>query len=256
MSQTERRVLIAGASGETGKELLSVLRPTEMTIRAMTRSYAAVDSLERLGADEVIVGDLFDSADAVRAVDGCDIVYCAVGTPPSIRHTIGGKLVDRTGVMNLITAGIAFDIEHVVLQSAIGVGRSKAGMPLPGRLLLHGSLRAKRDAETALRRSGLGYTIIRPGRLTDGPPRGDVLVGEGGDSVSGSISRADVAQLMATAPFTPDVRNRTLEVVTRDGVRGTPTNLIEVEWNAELIGLDRGSIQSASQSSTGSRFQS
>ena len=232
---TTDRVLVAGASGATGHELLSVLRPTDLTVRATTRSYANVDTLERLGADEVIVADFFESADAVAAVDGCDIVYCALGAPPGIRHTVGGKLVDRTGVINLVTAAVAADLSYFVLQSAIGVGDSKAGLSLPARLLLRGSLRAKQDAETALRRSGLGYTIVRPGELTNAPPSDEPVVGEGGDSVSGSIPRADVARLMAAAPFTPAARNRTFEVVCRGGLEATPRNLVDVDWKFDRL---------------------
>ncbi|MFC4246640.1 NAD(P)H-binding protein [Natribaculum luteum] len=246
MASTPERVLIAGASGDTGQEVLSVLRPTELTIRATTRSHATVDTLERLGADEVAVVDFFESADAVRAVEDCDIVLCTLGSPPGIRHTLGGKLVDRTGVINLVTAAVSADVSHFVLESAIGVGSSTAGMPIPGRLLLWGSLRAKRDAETSLRRSGLGYTVIRPGRLTNDPPSGEVLVGEGGDTVSGSISRADVARVMAVAPFTPEARNRTFEVVSRDGLRGSPKNLVAIDWEYERLGIEveHGRVQS------------
>ncbi|AGB32772.1 3-beta hydroxysteroid dehydrogenase/isomerase family protein [Natrinema pellirubrum DSM 15624] len=234
------RVLVAGASGATGEELLSVLRPTDLTVRATTRSYGNVDTLERHGADEVIVADFFDSGDAVAAVEDCDLVCCALGTPPGLRHTIGTKLVDRTGVINLITAAVAADVSYFVFQSAIGVGDSKAGLSLPARLLLRSSLRAKRDAETTLRRSGLGYTIVRPGRLTDDPPSGDVVVGQGGDSVTGSIPRADVARIMAAAPFTPDARNRTFEIVSRDGLSGTPHHRVDVDWADDILTARHG----------------
>ena len=233
------RVLVAGASGGTGTELLSVLRPTDLTVRATTRSYANVETLERHGADEVAVADFFEPRDVVSAVEGCDIVYCALGTPPSYRHAIGGKLVDRTGVINLVTASLATDVAHFVHESAIGVGSSKAGLPLPARLLVRGSLRAKQDAEAALRRSGLPYTIVRPGKLTNAPPRDDLVVGEGGDSVAGSIPRADVARLMAAAPFTPDARDRTFEVVSRAGLSDTPRHLVDVDWAFERIEADR-----------------
>lgn len=237
--ESSERVLVAGASGETGTELLAVLRPTDLTVRATTRSYANVEQLERLGADEVAVVDFFEPADAVTAVEGCDIVCCALGTPPSYRHTVGGKLVDRTGVSNLLTAAVSEDVSHFVYQSAIGVGSSKPGLPLPARLIIRGSLRAKRDAETAIRRSGIEYTILRPGKLTNEPPNGEVVVGEGGDSVSGSISRADVARIMAAAPFTPDARNHTFEIVSRSGLSGPPKRMVDVDWAFDRINADR-----------------
>ncbi|GAB7018033.1 SDR family oxidoreductase [Halostagnicola bangensis] len=239
MSSTGDRVLIVGASGETGRELLSVFRPTDLQVRATTRSYANVDELERLGADEVVVADLFEPADAVRAVQDCDIVCCAVGTPPSIRHVIGGKLVDRTGVINLVTASIGADVTHFVFQSAIGVGSSRKRMPRLGRLAIRATLAAKQDAESAIRQSGLGYTIVRPGKLTNEPPRNDVLVGEGGDTLYGTIPRGDVAQIMASSAFTPEARNRTLEVVARDGLAGTPKNLVEIPWQFDRLDTEQ-----------------
>ncbi|MFC6717056.1 NAD(P)H-binding protein [Natrialbaceae archaeon GCM10025810] len=238
MTSTTERALVAGGSGDTGRELLAVLGPTDLEVRATTRSYANVDELERLGADEVAVVDFFESTAAVRAVEGVDYVFSTLGTSPGPRHVLGGRLVDRTGVINLITAAVAEGVDHVALQSAIGVGTSRARMPLPARLLVRGTLRAKGDAETALRRSGLGYTVFRPGRLTNGPPSGEVLVGEGGDSVWGSIPRGDVARLMAAAPFSPDARNRTFEVVSRDGLSGSPRNLVDVPWERGRIGTE------------------
>lgn len=238
MVATGERVLVAGAGGDTGRELLSILRPTDLTVRATTRSYAKTDSLKRLGADEVAVVDFFESADAVRAVENCDLVLCTLGTPPGPRHVLGGKLVDRTGVINLVTAAVGAKVSHFVYLSAIGVGNSRARLPRLARLLIRGTLRAKQDAEASLRRSGLGYTIVRPGRLTNEPPSDEILVGEGGDTLHGTIPRADVARVMAAAPFTPEARNRTLEVVSRDGLRSSPSGLAEVAWDYDRIGIE------------------
>jgi uncharacterized protein YbjT (DUF2867 family) len=241
--ESQERVLIAGASGDTGTELLAVLRPTDLTVRATTRSYRNIERLRRLGADEVVVADFFKSGDAVAAVEDCEYVCCALGTPPSYRHTVGGKLVDRTGVSNLLTAAVSEGVSHFVHQSAIGVGSSKEGLPLPARLLIRGSLKAKRDAETAIRRSGIDYTIVRPGKLTNEPPNGQIIVGEGGDSVTGSIARADVARVMAAAPFTPDARNRTLEIVSRDGLSESPKRVVEIDWAFDRINADPDQVR-------------
>lgn len=222
-------VLVAGASGKTGRELLNLLRPTELSVHAMTRDPEKVDQLERLGADEVVVGDLLEQADADRAVSGADAVLCAVGTKPGL-GALTGEFVDGQGVINLTDAATEEGVEHLVFESSLGVGDAKAGMPLPARLLIGPILRAKDRSESYLRGSGLPYTILRPGMLTDGAPSGEVVVGEGGDSVSGRISRVDVARLMVASLFTPEAENRTFEVASRDGLRGTPTNIIQMTW--------------------------
>ncbi|WP_256393646.1 NAD(P)-binding oxidoreductase [Natronoarchaeum rubrum] len=230
MSAPIERALVAGASGGTGREILTQLRNAGVLVRAMTRSAETELELKRRGADEVVVGDLLEPADAVRAVEDCDAVFCAVGTGPSPRHLLGGDLVDRTGVANLLTAAVAEGVDRFVYESAIGVGNSAPGMPLPFRLAIRATLAAKDASENALRASGLTYTIVRPGRLTDDRATGDVLVGRGGDTVAGSIPRADVARLMVAAPFTPDARNETFEVVSREGLRGDADGLIDVDW--------------------------
>lgn len=227
---TIETVLVAGASGRTGRELLNLLRTTELSVRAMTRDPEKVGRLARLGADEVIVGDLLHLADANRAVAGVDAVLCAVGTKPGL-GALTGEFVDGQGVINLVDAARGPGVERFVFESSLGVGDAKAGLPLPARLLVGPILRAKGEAEEHLRESGLTYTILRPGMLTDDPPTGEVVVGEGGDSVSGRIPRADVARLMIAAPFTPDAGNRTFEIASREGLRGTPENAIRMTWD-------------------------
>lgn len=222
-------VLVAGASGGTGRELLSRLRPTDLRVKATTRDPERIDALDRLGADEVVVGDLLQQPDADRAAAGVDAVLCAVGTRPGL-EALTGAFVDGKGVINLVDAALEAGVEHFVFESSLGVGTARRGLPLPARVAIRPILRAKSRAETHLRQSGLSYTILRPGRLTDDPPTGAVVVGEGGDSVTGSVPRADIARLMVAAPFTAEAENRTFEAVSREGLRGTPSNVVAITW--------------------------
>lgn len=223
-------VLVAGASGGTGRQILRALANTDYTVRALTRSESKESRLRELGADEVVVGDLLDAATASNAVKGCDAVLCAVGTPPGIADFLGEEVVDGEGVVNLVNAAVAADVERFVLESSIGVGDSREMMPAPLRFVLYRRLVAKNHAEAWLRSSGIDYTIVRPGGLTDDPPTDEVFVGEGGTTVSGRISRADVARLMVAALDTPESTNRTFEVVARDGSRGSSRGLVDIDW--------------------------
>lgn len=223
-------VLVAGASGGTGRRLLAHLADTDLHVRALTRSCPNIAHLEDLGADEVLVGDLLDPADAAEAVRGCDAVLCAVGSRPGLGDLLGDPVVDGAGVINLVNAAVAADVDTFVLETAIGVGDSRDRMPTVFRLILWRYLAAKNRAEAWLRSSGLTYTIFRPGQLTDGSGTGDVLVGEGGATVSGSISRDDVARLMIAALSTPEAVNRTFEVVSHGGARGSVRGLVDIDW--------------------------
>lgn len=228
-------VLVAGASGKTGRELLDELRGTDLRVKALTRSPDTADTLRRLGADEVVIGDLLQQADADRAVADADAVLCAVGTRPSPGALVG-ELVDGKGVIDLVDAAREAGVEHFVFESSLGVGDAKPGLPLPARLAIKPILDAKDASETHLRESGLSYTILRPGRLTNDPPSGEIVVGEGGDSVAGAIPRADVARVMVASLFTPEAENRTFEIVSRSGLRGTPENVVSITWTEPNTG--------------------
>lgn len=226
-------VLVTGASGRTGREILRELSDTSFHVRALTRSAANRESLREAGADEVVIGDLLDQSAAWRAVEGCDAILFAAGSSLSTGLLRPSQVVDGDGVLNLVEAAGRENVDAFVFQSSIGVGDSRLGMPLWARLIvLRWTVREKERAEQALRDSGLDYVVIRPGWLTDDPATGDLLITEGGGSMTGSVPRADVASLMVAALSTPDALNRTYEVVARDTVkRFDPSRRATIEWN-------------------------
>ncbi|KAH7299769.1 hypothetical protein KP509_24G028300 [Ceratopteris richardii] len=73
-------------------------------------------------------------------------------------------------------------------------------------------LKAKQAGEAALRNSGLGYTIIRPGPLQDEPGGQRALVFDQGNRISQGISYADVADICVKALHNPAARNRSFDV--------------------------------------------
>lgn len=226
------RVLVAGASGATGRELLQELSGRDVTVRAMTRSAEKRDLLERLGADEVVIGDLLEPTDANRVVEDVDAILCAVGSRPKEWLT-SRHVVDGNGIVNLIDAAANEGVRHFVMESAIGVGDSAERLPTPFRYLLFRPLKGKDKAERYLRHSGLRYTVVRPGGLTNDPPSGALVVCEGGDTVTGRVPRADVAHLMVAALYTPAASGRTFEVVSEDGTRGEATGVVSIDWRLE-----------------------
>ena len=232
-------VLVAGASGGTGRRVLDVLSETDLRVRALTTSPEKRDDLRELGADEVVVGDLLEDGAAARAVeegreDGpvpgtVDAVLCAVGSTVK-QVLLADRLVDGPGVVTLARASAHAGVDRFVFQSAIGVGNSRERAPLPYRLPISRTLEAKGRAEDVLRELEFAHTTVRPGMLTNGPERRDAVVAEGGDTVFGMISRADVARLMVAALGTPEAENRTFEVVSDRWTWGEQSGLVEIEW--------------------------
>ena len=71
---------------------------------------------------------------------------------------------------------------------------------------------AKHDADLAVEASGLNYTIVRPGGLTDDAGVGLVTLGDTVDR--GSISREDVAAVIVAALYDPRTIGHAWELVT------------------------------------------
>ena len=208
-------VLLAGATGDTGRRVLERLSRTPYRVRALARRERERDRLRRRGADAVVVGDLLDPGDAARVAEDVDAVISCVGsTPWSVLSADEDDLVDGRGNVQLLDAAVAAGATRFVLTSSLGVGEDRGSwMARAFRLAIPKVLRAKHRAETAVRDSGLTYTILRPGVLTGGSPSGDVQVARVGAGLWGTVPRADVARLLVASLATPAAANRTLEVV-------------------------------------------
>lgn len=213
-------VLVAGASGGTGREILRLADSRVPTVRALSRDDRKRQPLLRAGADEVVVDDLLDPRGLADALEGVDAVLSAVGSGlADIRSA--GPFVDGQGAQALLDAAVDAGAHAFVMESAIGVGEDPAS-PLASlfNTVIGPVQQAKAETETALRAGGIEHTVFRPGILTDGPRTDTVTVADPGAKLWGTVSRADVARLMLAAPVTPEATDRTFEVVGKPAFRG------------------------------------
>jgi uncharacterized protein YbjT (DUF2867 family) len=216
------RVLVAGASGDTGREVLDVLDGTDYRVRAVTRREERAEHLGRLGADEVVVADLLNPRGAARAAEDVDAVVSCVGSTP-VEVLRRDTFVDGAGNRHLVDAARAAGAEAFVMESSLGVGSDRASwMARLFRLAIGPVVAAKTEAERAVRESGLTYTVLRPGVLvgdwaSDGE---DPRVADAGTGLWGVAARRDVARLLVAALTTPAAHDRTLEVARNPLQRG------------------------------------
>ncbi len=220
-------VLVAGASGATGQELLRLLGSRVDTVRGLTRSPEKQRDLRRAGADEVVVEDLLDPADLSDVVVGVDAVLSAVGS--TIRDARSpGPLVDGEGAQTLIGVAAEAEVEAFVMESALGVGDDPASPLATAFDAAIGPIQqAKAETEAALRDTDIRHTIFRPGVLTNGPRTDDVTVAKPGAKLWGTVTRADVARLMTAAPVTEAAANRTFEAVGQPQFEG---RRLSIDW--------------------------
>jgi uncharacterized protein YbjT (DUF2867 family) len=200
-------VVVAGGHGKIGLRLLRLLADRGHRARGLIRDPNHAIELHNVGAESVLC-DLEERDDISDCVEGADAVVFAAGAGPG-SGAERKRTVDYGGAVKLIEAAKKNGIDRYLMVSAIRVDRPEE-WPEP----MVPYYEAKRDADEALMRSGLTYTIVRPGGLTDDVGPGLVEIGSGLEG--GEIPRDDVA---ATLLFTLDAVNtygQTFDVVSGD----------------------------------------
>ena len=190
------KIVIFGSTGGTGRELVAQALARGHHVTAQARSPEKLADLERPNL-EVVRGDVLDPSDVERAVTGHEAILCAVGAGPE-RTT-----VREDGTRNIVAAMEATGVRRLVCLSSLGVGDSRANLPLFTRYVIVGIFLRHAFAdherqEAVVRNSSLDWTIVRPPHLKDGPRTGEYRHGfpPTERSIQGWISRADVADFM------------------------------------------------------------
>ena len=178
----KKNVLVAGANGSTGRIIIDLLKESEKYQPiAMVRKQEQKEHFEKENVATVL-GDLEE--DLNEAVKGADKVIFAAGS--------GGKKVvevDQEGAKRFTDAAKNAGAEKFVMLSSMGADNPSIGGELEDYL------KAKGNADDYLQKSGLDYTIVRPGALTNEEGSGKIQLKEKLEEQE-SISRANVAQTL------------------------------------------------------------
>ena len=188
------KVLVVGANGKIGKQLVDLLNESEKhSVRAFVRKEEQAKELESNGI-ETHLGDLEGSvSDLEEAVKGTDAIVFTAGSGGS---TGADKtlLIDLDGAVKVIEAAKNVGVDRFLMVSAFGADqREKWNAEIKSYYV------AKYYADKELMQSGLNYTIVRPGGLTDDTSKGKVVVSDNmqlTDSDDWTIPREDVAKVV------------------------------------------------------------
>ena len=196
-SDRPTRVLVIGATGGTGRELVQQALAQGHQVTAFVRNPEKLQ-IEHANLS-IAKGDVLDYATVEAAMRGQDAVLSALG------HTrfLGPTRIQSDGMRNILRAMSACDVPRLICETAIGLGNSAGRMGLPGTLFMLPLILPfyfwdKLRQEELIMASDRDWVIARPGILLNGPARGDYRHGPdvGGYLWPVAIRRADVADFM------------------------------------------------------------
>ena len=191
------RILIVGATGGTGRHLVTQALARGLQVTALVRDPG------KLAADHprltVARGDVLDPASVQAAMLGQDAVVSALGHKRFFYPT---RILSQ-GTRNLLQAMVAQGVRRLVCETALGIGSSGGRMGLLFTLfvipvILPFYFWDKTRQEQLIAASETDWVIVRPGALTNGEKRGRYRHGAdiGSFLLTVRISRADVADFM------------------------------------------------------------
>ena len=199
------QVAIAGGHGTIALLLSRLLIDAGIPVRGLIRNPEHAEELRALGVEPHVVDLERDDPALGAAISGAGAVVFAAGAGPG--SGAPRKLtMDRDGALRLIDACRETGVDRYVMISAMGARGEIAGDDV-----FSVYLRAKRDADAALVSSGLRYTVVRPGSLTDDPPTGHITIAP--ELAPGSISRADVAATLVAVLAADDTIGAAFDLV-------------------------------------------
>jgi uncharacterized protein YbjT (DUF2867 family) len=180
-------VVVLGGHGQIGLRLEKLLAERGDSPRGIIRKTEQAAELEDLGVEPIVL-DVENVDDISDALAGADAVVFAAGAGPG-SGPARKRTVDYGGAVKLVEGALAKGIRRYVQVSSIGSNHPESWSDQ-----MRPYQEAKAEADQVLRESGLDYTIIRPGGLTDDPGTGKVEVGE---LDYGQVTRDDVAAVIA-----------------------------------------------------------
>ncbi|KAG6540837.1 hypothetical protein Mapa_017815 [Marchantia paleacea] len=211
------KVTVAGATGRTGRLIVEELVSKGVPVRALVRDPAKARDLGRMMNVEIVKVDLYKYETVKAALGDSNVVICAIGASSFPFDPIGTYQAEFEGVKNLVAAAKnGGKVKKFVFITTIGVSLLQI-VPL---------IFWKKQAELYLQRSGLDYTIIRPGGLKNGGDKREKVIMRPADTqFGGSISRRKVAELCVDAVITPEASEKIVEVVAGDRGSQKPEEL-------------------------------
>ncbi|WP_395152624.1 SDR family oxidoreductase [Ilumatobacter sp.] len=199
-------VSIIGAHGQIARQLTPLLTDRGHSVRGIVRDETQFDNIRSDGGQPALCDlEHAEPADVDEILHGSDVVVFAAGAGPKSGPE-RKKSLDRDGAIAAVESAVRVGASHFVIVSSMG-----ADNPPDDDETFSIYLRAKADADAAVRSAAVIHTIVRPGGLTD-DAAGRVHIGVSVDR--GKVPRADVAAVLAEFIDRRPRTSSTVELIT------------------------------------------
>ncbi|MCD2137611.1 SDR family oxidoreductase [Salinicoccus halitifaciens] len=199
------KVLVVGANGQIGHQVVEKLKDKGHDPVAMVRKEEQAEKFKEKGI-ETVLGDLQE--DFSHAFEGVDTVVFAAGSggDTGADMTI---IIDQEGAIESMENAKDAGVKHFIIVSSMGAEAPKEYDDIKHYLY------AKHRADEHLKASGLDYTIIRPGMLENGAGTGKVSLSEENQEF-GNVQREDVASVIVQAVDADKAENKVYTLLEGD----------------------------------------
>jgi putative NADH-flavin reductase len=200
-----------GATQGIGREVTRQALQQGHTVTALVRS---PEKLAEFASPQLtlIQGDVLTPADVDKTIPGASAVIIALGKTSNNPDNIVSK-----GTSLILQSMKNHGVSRLLVVTSLGVGDSRDQVPFFFKMLMKTVLKStiadKEIQEEYVRTSGLDWTIVRPGGLTDGSlSGGKYRVSTGKELIASQVSRADVAEFLLEQLANPTYRQQAVGI--------------------------------------------
>jgi len=191
----KKKIIVFGATGGTGSQVVAQALNQGLEVTVFARNPEKLNGTKQ--KVHICKGDVLDVGAVSKAIKGHDAVICTLGAPAKDKTSLR-----ELGTTNIIRGMRNHGVKRLICQTSLGYADSEEVLPWHMKYLivpfiLKNAFKDHELQESVIDKSGLDWTIVRPGNMTNGELTGKYKHGfEPTAKIKLKVSRNDVAHFM------------------------------------------------------------